>query len=74
MLEPELVIFNEGSKNKFNEMLLIDLVNFFFFFTLWGYLLESEIISGQPGIIDLQNSIGIAGGGSDDLEAGSLTF
>ena len=73
MLEPELVIFNEGSKNKFNEMLLIDLV-IFFFFTLWGYLLESEIISSQPGVIDLQNGIGIAGGGSNDLEAGSLTF
>ena len=54
-------------------MLLIDLVNFFFF-TLWGYLLESEIISSQPGVIDLQNGIGIAGGGSNDLEAGSLTF
>ena len=46
MLEPELVIFNEGSKNKFNEMLLIDLVIFFFSLCEATYLsLKSSAVS-----------------------------
>ena len=55
MLEPELVIFNEGSKNKFNEMLLIDLVIFFFtplFFPPGREDLlnhPGEVVGGGPG-------------------------
>lgn len=45
-----------------------------FFHSARVYLLESEIVSCQPGVIDLENGISIAGGGSDDLEVGSSIF
>lgn len=53
VLEPELVIFNEGSKNKFNEMLLIDLVNFFFF----SSLCEATYLSLKSSAVSLALSI-----------------
>lgn len=38
------------------------------------HLLESEIVRRQPGVINLENSISVAGGGSNDLEMGSSIF
>lgn len=67
MLEWEWLVSDGAIKKKFE-------LSPHEFPSLWDNLLESEVISCQPGIVNLQNSIGVAGGRSDDLETRSVTF